>query len=337
MDSAHENGSDYYCYLTDISERDKPWDRNKALTQELGKLYRDTDLSKLSDRIKTCSGYLEFGWIAELDTGEIRLKLKSARFCRCRHCIVCQWRRSLMWVARFLKALPSITRDYPTARFVFLTLTVRNCELTELRSTLAEMNKAWKRLQLRKQFPALGFARSTEVTRGKDGTAHPHFHCLLMVKAGYFKTGQYLSQQEWTELWKDCLRVQYTPIVNVKAVRPNKKRAALEDGELPQDLPAGQAAIAAAIVETFKYTVKPEDLIGRGTEIDRQWLVELTNQLHKTRAIALGGVFKQYLSESEPEDLIGESDEDEPLLDDTSLWFGWREMVKRYAKVERDG
>ena len=85
-----------------------------------------------------------------------------------------------------------------------------------------------------------------------------------------------------------------------------------------------------AVLETFKYSVKPSDLIGGGTEKDREWLVELTSQLHKTRAIALGGVFKQYLSEAEPEDLIGEDDdqEDQEL---SSIYFGWREILARYV------
>ncbi len=235
-----------------------------------------------------------------------------------------------MWTARFFKALPKITEDYPTARYIFLTLTVRNCELTELRETLKGMNQAWQRMIQRKQFPALGFARSTEVTRSKDGTAHPHFHALLMVKASYFNGTKYLKQADWSELWQDCLRANYTPVVNVKAVKANKKRADLAEQEMPPE----QAPIMAAIVETFKYSIKPEDLIGNGTQMDAEWLAELTAQLHKTRAIALGGVFKQYMSEDEPEDLIGEAEEAEEV-DYQSLWFGWREMVKRYAKVNR--
>lgn len=228
-----------------------------------------------------------------------------------------------MWVARFLKALPAITADYPTARYLFLTLTVKNCPLGELRSTLAEMNRAWKRLTLRKQFPAIGSARSTEVTRGKDGLAHPHFHVLMMVEPNYFSRN-YLSQLDWTKLWQSCLQVDYTPIVHVKAVKPNRKRSMVQASTA--DL------VTAGVVETFKYSVKPADLVGEGGEVDRAWLIELTQQLHKTRAVALSGVFKNYLSESEPEDLIGEDEEGEDL-GDMSLLFGWREMVQRYIKI----
>lgn len=323
MSSEPISGSDCYDYLTDFSPKDKPWDDHKVFSERLKRLYEGTECHRLSERVHQCSGLLEYGWIADNNTGEIRLKLRSARFCRVRHCPICQWRRSLMWMARFLKALPAITTDYPTARYVFLTLTVKNCPLVELRSTLTAMNQAWKRMSLRKRFPAIGFARSTEVTRGEDGSAHPHYHALLMVPASYFSHG-YLKQAEWTELWQSCLQVDYTPIVHVRAVKPNQKRL--------QGQSTLSEVIASGVVETFKYSVKPSDLVGEGGAIDRAWLVELTQQLHKTRAVALGGILKNYLSEAEPEDLISEDEEGEDLTD-VSLFFGWREMVQRYIKI----
>jgi plasmid rolling circle replication initiator protein Rep len=186
------------------------------------------------------------------------------------------------------------------------------------------MNQAWTRLSQRKQFPAIGFVKSTEITRGADSTAHPHFHCLLMVESSYFKGTNYLSQEKWTNLWKESLRIDYTPVVNVKAVKENSKKITESDAALKPKV----GGIEGAICETFKYSVKPDDLISS----DPDWLVELTSQLHKTRSIALGGLFKEYLSEEEPEDLIGESDENEPTVYD--VVFGWREWVNRYAKVD---
>lgn len=308
-------------YLSDLSPKDKPWDCHKWESGLVGDLYQGTIHDCYAGRIKTCSGVLSFGWATDLETGEMRLKLKACRFCRVRSCPICQWRRSLMWIARFLKALPQITQDYPKARWVFLTLTVKNCPIGKLRKTLTHLNGSWKRLAHRKEFPAIGFARSTEVTKGNDATAHPHFHVLMMVNSSYFKGKNYLSQEQWTELWKSCLQVEYTPIVNVQAVKPNKK--------------FGSDAIRAGVVETFKYSVKPEDMFGTGTEEDKAWLVELTNQLHKTRAIALGGVVRNYLSEHEPEDLLTEEGELDVSDDSFRLLFGWREKINRYAKVKQ--
>ena len=63
----------------------------------------------------------------------------SKHFCRVRHCPVCQWRRSLLWRAVMFQQLPNIQERFPTHRWVFLTLTVKNPPVTELRDTLKHM------------------------------------------------------------------------------------------------------------------------------------------------------------------------------------------------------
>ena len=304
-------------WLSKLSPNDKPWDIHRASAETVSYLYKQIGYDRYSERTQGCSKWLEFG-LRTAETGEMTLKLFMARFCRTRHCPVCQWRRSLMWRARFLRVMPAIIAAHLTARYVFLTLTVRNCPVEELRETVKEMNNAWNRLRGRKQFPAIGFVRSLEVTRNtKDGTAHPHFHCLLMVSPSYFTGRQYLSQAKWTDLWKDCLKVDYTPVVNVKAVKP-KKGTDISDTN----------ALVPALCETLKYSVKEADLVA-----DAHWLQEITKQLHKVRSIAVGGIFKDYLSEEDPEDLIhGDIDPDESLENAPKLIFDWSTIIKRYGK-----
>lgn len=311
-------------YLSDLSEKDKPWDYHRGLADQVCDLYRSAEFSGYADRIAVCARFLEFALITA-DTGEQIFKLQETWFCRVRNCPVCQWRRSLMWKARFIKALPAITAAYPTARWIFLTLTVRNCELTELRDTLTLMNKAWERLSKRKVFPAIGWVKSFEVTRNPDdGKAHPHFHVLMMVPPAYFSRG-YINQEKWRELWQNALRADYEVWgVNVKAIRPKVTQAGVDDPN---------TALLSAVKETFKYSVKGSDLVA-----DASWLLELTHQLHKTRAIALGGVLKNYLSDEEPDqnDLIHIDDEPGEISpDDPRWWFSWREMVKRYMGSEK--
>ena len=64
--------------------------------------------------------------------------------------------------------LPNIQERFPTHRWVFLTLTVKNPPVTELRDTLKHMNDSWQRLIQTKRFKSgvAGFLRTTEVTRG---------------------------------------------------------------------------------------------------------------------------------------------------------------------------
>jgi plasmid rolling circle replication initiator protein Rep len=317
--SSKKEGGDSW-YLSDLSPDDKPWDIHRAQSDEIAKIYDSIGYSRYAERIGECSQLLTYVLKAK-DDGEIKLKLREARFCRVRHCLICQWRRSLMWRARFFKALPEIQAKYLTGRWIFLTLTVKNCELADLRATLTWMNTAWGRLVKRKVFPALGFVKSVEVTRGAEGTAHPHFHCLLFVPAGYFKRG-YISQANWATLWQSCLKADYTPRVDVRAVKPKKTTL----NEKPDPV---NKAMAQAVCETLKYSVKVDHLLA-----DPKWLDELTKQLQKTRAISVGGCLKEFFSEDDPEDLInGDIEEDENTKDDIFLLFDWSTIIRRYIKT----
>jgi plasmid rolling circle replication initiator protein Rep len=308
-------------YLSDISPADKPWDIHRAQSDELAKIYDSIGYDRYAERIGECSQLLTYA-LKATDDGEVKLKLREARFCRVRHCMVCQWRRSLMWRARFFKVLPEIQAKYPTGRWIFVTLTVKNCELTDLRVTLNWMNAAWHKLIKRKEFPALGFVKSVEVTRGVGGTAHPHFHCLMFVPAGYFTRG-YISHAKWTSLWQSCLKTDYPPVLDVRVVK--SKTTTSNDAQN-----SSNQAMAEAVCETLKYAVKPSDLLA-----DPDWLGELTKQLQKTRAISIGGCLKEFFSEDDPEDLInGEIQEEEKSEDDSFLLFDWSAIVRRYKKAK---
>lgn len=313
--------------LIDYSPKDRPWDVHRAQADQVAETYaQDLDMNRLADRIGGCSGYLWFQWTAPDDAGETRLKLAQARFCRVRHCPVCQWRRALMWQARFLKALPEIQAQYPQARWIFLTLTIRNCELGELRATLQAMNQGWKRLIERQCWPALGFVRTTEVTKGQDGTAHPHFHALLMVPPAYFGR-KYISQAEWVHLWRESMRLPYDPSVHVRVVRPKPASAGADPLE----------ALRAAAAEVLKYSVKPEDLA-----TDPEWLGAITRQLHKLRFVATGGALRDVLREDSPEsdqDLVHVAgEEDAPADEDRpGMGFRWDRPARHYRLDSQQG
>jgi plasmid rolling circle replication initiator protein Rep len=305
-------------YLSDLSPKDKPWDTHRAIADTVENLYRSARVDKYADRIETCGKLLEFALRSD-DQGDVGIKLQSARFCRVRHCPVCQWRRSMKWQAKMFTAMPVIKEAYPTHRWLFVTLTVRNCDLVDLRTTVAAMNKGFVRLTQLKQFPAIGWIRSVEVTRNQEtGQAHPHFHCLMLVPPSYFGKA-YIKQEDWRSLWQRSMRLEYLPVVNVKAVKPKVDK-----------LTGQQDDIGQAIVETLKYSIKESDLVA-----DENWLVELTSQLHKTRAISIGGILKEFLKEEkEDDDLVHiEEKENEQIEDDVlKLFFGWRETLKRYKK-----
>lgn len=260
--------------LTEVSPIGKTWDKHRANADKVSDYYAsalESCFHSYAMRVRMCSELLEFQLVPESE-GNLKLKLSDTRFCRVRHCPVCQWRRcltasrfasTLMWKAKAHKILPSVAADYPKYRWLFVTLTVKNCKIEQLRLTLDWMNKAFKRLTELKAWSVKGWVKSVEVTRGRDGvSAHPHLHILAMVPPSYFSHG-YLSHAKWVALWQQCLRIDYQPIVYISAIAKHHDPKIL-------------------IPEILKYQVKESDLVA-----DCEWFLELTRQLHKTRAIAV--------------------------------------------------
>lgn len=313
--------------LTDYSPKDAPWDVHRGQTDDVAMIYAGAvEFERYAARMDACSGVLRFGWVDDPETGETRLRLREAHFCRVRYCTTCQWRRTLMWQARFYQSLPKLVEEHPKARWMFLTLTVRNCPITELGDTLTAMNAAWQRLIKRKEFrPVLGWVRTTEVTRGKDGSAHPHFHALLMVPPSWF-TRDYVKHARWVELWGDCLRVDYAPNVDVRAVKPRAPKS----GQTPTDATA--AALQGAVAETLKYSTKPADMVA-----DESWFLELTRQTHRRRFVATGGALKDVLKVDEETDAdLALADGPAEGEDDGSrLAFNWRSGERRYRRAPK--
>lgn len=312
--------------LTDYSPSDAPWDVHRGQTDDVAGIYAACEeFERYADRMASCSGRLRFGWDTQ-ESGESRLRLREAHFCRVRHCPTCQWRRSLMWQARFYQALPAIVEAHPKARWLFLTLTVRNCAIEDLGDTLTNMNKAFQRLKDRREFkPVLGWIRTTEVTKGKDGSAHPHFHTLLMVPPSMLAGNNYVKHARWVELWQSCLRVPYSPNVDIRTVKA--KAPVTDQGNL---LDSTIAALQGAVAETLKYSTKPSDMTDE--EGADGWFLELTRQTHKRRFIATGGALKDVLRVDQ------ESDEELALADGEGteggprLAFDWKQGNRRYIR-----
>lgn len=62
-----------------------------------------------------------------------------------------------------------------------------NCQIQELRENLDSMNRTFKRLTQLKAWPAKGWVKSIEVTKGRDGVlVHLHLHILAMLPLLYF-------------------------------------------------------------------------------------------------------------------------------------------------------
>ena len=333
-------------YLTDLVGDDLPktkkrkfrqnWDVRKRVAIRVGELLTEGQRyhQKMAERINGCATLLNYGWVYSDGIG--CFQFKNAHFCHVRTCPICQWRRSRMLLARFYDAFPRIYQENPKLRYILLTLTVKNCPVSELRDTIKAMNKAWDRLAKKKSFPAVGFIRSLEVTKELDrydkktkksikarsDYAHPHFHVLLALESSYFVGRNYLSTEKWSLLWQDALRVDYQPICDVRIVKRKDQQKNASEAILE--------GIRSAIVEVFKYTVKPSDMMQ-----DSAFLCEMVNQMHKVRSVSFGGIFKRYLQDVEtdaqeqdkvqPEEKIQLESENQG-----GFYFGWHNKDRRY-------
>jgi len=314
-------------YLKNYSPRDKWWDGHRADTDAIAKIYTSTEIFKGKGiRMGACTEVLKFGHITNPQTGEVRITLREAHFCKDRVCPVCQKRRGVLWRKRFLDKMPELQKEFPTMRWIFLTLTVKNCEIKELRPKIQNMNKCWQNLVRRKNVKKilLGHIRATEVTRAKDGKAHPHFHCMLMVPSTFFKGDNYIKQSEWAQMWKECLGVDYTPIVDVRAIKNTKIDCELLNTTIADELYQG-------VLETIKYSTKSKDLL-----VDEAWLLEFTSQVKNLRFIDTGGALKNVFKiEKETDTDLALADTGGQADDGTRVVFGWERKEKKYRRRKK--
>lgn len=300
--------------LSAFSQKDKPWRQHKSEAERAREiLFKSPSFRSRSERMSDCGKVLQFG-LFEAEGQESHLHLLHAKFCHVRGCPICEWRRSLLWKSRLLNALPSVMNEAPkNSRWIFLTLTVKNCSLSDLRTTLKEMSSAWNRFRdYELMRDVVGWVRKTEITRGADGTAHPHFHVLALVRPEYFKSG-YVTQAEWADGWKRAMRLDYTPVVDVRIVKNRKIELHGKSASLP----------LSGIKETLKYTTKFSQLLS-----DENWFLNYLDQIKKLRLIATGGLLKNILKDDNEtdDDFINVdeiSNEEKKKISENILIFFW--------------
>ncbi len=283
---------------------------HKLQTNDIIFKFLDTGFKTEFEKIKQCGNYLEFIFKEHQITKDTKKKLAGANFCKNRFCPVCSWRR-VRNITGQLKDAFSVIQEKEKVATLFLTLTVSNPDVKDLKSTIAKMNKAFKNMSDTKPFKnaVLGYFKSIEILGDKTpkGQAHPHFHILLVVKENYFKKSDYINKSEWTEMWKKALRVDYTPVVYVSRIKSKDENF---------------SDIDSAIAETVKYSVKHTELFKRSNE-DFYYLYTQTKGM---RFISAGGILKEHLNLIKiDEDLINLKKENEALwIEICRLIYTWQ-------------
>ncbi len=283
---------------------------HKHQTNDILLKFLNTGFKTESQKIKECGNYLEFALKEHQITKDSKKKLAGANFCKNRFCPMCSWRR-VRNITGQLKDAFSIIQEKEKVAVLFLTLTISNPDVKDLKVAIAKMNKAFKKMSETKPFKnaVLGYFKAIEILGDKTpkGQAHPHFHILLIVDTKYFSSRNYLNKSEWTEMWKKALKVDYTPVVDVRRIKSKNENF---------------SDIDSAIMETVKYSVKHSDLCKRSNE-DFYYLYTQTKSL---RFISAGGILKEHLNLIKiDEDLINLKKENEALwIEICRLIYTWQ-------------
>lgn len=333
MELEREEGTGEILTDTDVKGKERPWKMHKKESVRVADLFekaRLIDGGIISDSrlqsLKDCASALVF---AADSAGNKRLK--TANFCRVRLCPMCSWRRSVKLFGQTARVAGEMLERYPKTRFLFLTLTVKNCKDVDLQGVLKNMDKAFsyitaasRTFAAAKDFKKnlLGYMRATEITYNQhEDTYHPHFHCILAVKSTYFGRG-YMNHDEWRELWKAAAGLDYEPEVRIQTIQAGK-----------------QNGMAGAVAEVAKYPVKASALLEVENE-DRavDALIVLARAMQNRRMVTFGGVFKTIRAElkmqnveAENADLKNTEQDDEKSFTPVKLiFFKWRVKVGAY-------
>lgn len=310
-----------------LHDQKYPWKERKLKTFKLAWLYEVAGWPDYATRAATCSTWLQY-----LAMEDGMRQLHAANFCKLRLCPLCIARRAKQSAYKLSQVMDRVDADHPGTMYLFLTLTVKNCEGIQLGDTIGQLTKAWKSLidQRQIQRSIKGWFRAVEITRnGEDNTYHPHIHAILAVEPGYFakKSVYYITHAEWLRRWRLALKVDYDPSVRIQTAKAK--------GEC--------CGARAAAVEAAKYATKDSDYIDpKLPELVAADIVDIyTRALRRRRLTAFGGWMKEAAAAIGADDLedgdLVHIDQDTIRADVADLIedYGWHFGAGDYVLTDR--
>ena len=288
-------------------------------------LYNPFDPKK-AERCEKCSKIVVWSHQRHIETGEERLKIKKKSSCHVRFCACCCWDRQRK-LSKIVHETLTMLLDEMKLRYLFVTFTIKNPEIKDLRQSIDEMQSGFKRMVKthKWQKSILGYCRVLEITKPKkatqQGKIHPHFHVLLAVKPSYFKTANYLTTKDYASMWQQALREDYTPVCDVRIVHPRGAKK----GQVTEAESLSSNAMVAAVAEMIKYPMKDTDL--KKFTVDDFKIID--EQMKKVRAINFGGVLKVMKKK------YADLDKVELEAEDLKFWLEVQELITQYFKQRK--
>lgn len=315
-------------------------DKHTVLGMEFEKLTPKKDLNrkaadylekhvsvKTISRFETCRS-----WMHHLTNQEMSVKrLHNTDACGNRFCPICTWstaKKNAIKISVMMEAVQALAgKD-----FLFLTLTAPNVSGEELRDEIDRFNQGINRLFQRRNVKRVvkGYIRKLEVTTDQEklitedlykrkknyydlrglkvgdpnptyNTYHPHMHIIVVVNKSYFVSRDFISKDEWLEMWRSCMRDDSITQVDARKVSSTA------------------ASNSNAVLEIAKYSAKGSDLYHSEKVFDTFYIA-----LKRRQLIVYSGMMKDYAKKFENGDLdqFKKENEDEYTHLLQSIWKG---------------
>lgn len=296
----------------DIKEIDKfinlEYGERKKLNTRIEMAYSKFNIDR-AEKLHHCWTHLEF-YKRYGKTTEERLKkdmrLVYANSCKVRLCPACAWRRSLKIFKVNKEIFNYIKSKEKTAKFIFLTLTLKNCYADELEQTIDLMLNAFNKMTRRKVIKQAwrGYIRTLEINYTQESnTFHPHLHILILTSKNYFNKGIYLKTEDYANLFGEICGVNYTPITYVELA--NKK----------------------SLAEISKYCTKFSNIFKINNQKTFDYVVQiLDTAFNNRRTISYGFLFKDIKKQLKLSDEITDKENVEDDIEE----FGYKIIYDYY-------
>lgn len=325
----------------------------KRDSRKLAQCYKRLGLQKKYSTVNKCAETIVYDVYEDGTT-----RLKRCLFCKDSLCPLCAWRKELKMfhdVSRIVDVLQA--QNY---NFVLVTLSIRNIENDgeKLKETIDLYNRAYANMIRNKRLKGVikGAFRAIEVTYDGNKTItpkmyrrkrryykrlglkvgcpnpnfdklHPHIHIIWVLDPDYYINGDYVSERELCDLWKQALGVDYTPVCDIRKIAPKK---VYDNGRLVA------TDLKGAVAEVCKYTVKSTDYLSYDNEINDKVIKSLVTGLSNRRMVSYYGVFAEVRQSLKLED----NEEDLVHVDNVkvdgdvkvvfTMYFGWSTKTNSY-------
>lgn len=281
------------------------WQKHKKDAQILAKNLAKAKGYKYAGQVSRCCTELNLYQYPDSDIWKVR----PWQSCKKRWCPVCSWVKSQQRWTLASERLPGLIKETgQRLRWRLLTLTVQNCQASDLREQTRSMLKAFRKMTQHQSWDSLGWIRALEVTHNPDASSfHPHIHALT---AGPWDNPR-IETSEWAAKWRKAMNLGYDPVVDVRAV--NRR-----NGTDPHSDAMG------GLQEVAKYTLKPANL-KEASAVD---LVNAIEGLGGLRLVEGGGFLRGIFAARSAEEKAELGDEQGKACG----VFDWRANYHQYRR-----